>query len=186
MSSSTCIPIFRLVKDSFLLPCPQMQFGIFLFVLKSDFQKIEKTAKNEENPRQSRVFCLASFLSRYIVGGFRNFALCANIRTLYAWQASLPISEWRMRTGFRYASLAERGPTKRVARPKRAGHAIACLFFLRRVDKKDASSKWRKFLYIKGFQQFLKYFQRFFRVWRDAFKNQRVDKKNASVFPDKL
>jgi len=43
-------------------------------------------------------------------------------------------------------------------------HRCAMLFVLARFDKKDANSKWRKFLYIKGFQQFLKYFQRFFRV----------------------
>jgi len=65
-----------------------------------NFKKVRKTAKNEENPRKSRVFRLASFLSTRVGGTTRNFAPCAKIRTLYAWQASLPISEWRMRTGF--------------------------------------------------------------------------------------
>ena len=42
----------------------------------------------------------------------------ANIRTLYAWQASLPISEWRMRTGFCCARRARRARfDERVAPP---------------------------------------------------------------------
>ena len=50
-------------KGSLLLPCPKMPIGIFLFSLKSEFKKVRKRAKNEENPRKSRVFRLASFLS---------------------------------------------------------------------------------------------------------------------------
>ena len=69
-------------KGSFPIPCSKMPIGIFLFSLKSDFQKVRKTAKNEENPRKSRVFLLASFLSRYIVGGFRNFAFGEYSHTL--------------------------------------------------------------------------------------------------------
>ena len=39
------------------------------------FKKVRKTAKNKENPRKSRVFCLASFLSRRIGGATRKSAL---------------------------------------------------------------------------------------------------------------
>ena len=52
----------------------------------------------------------------------------------------------------------------RIQRKEKTASRMGYRFSLRCVDKKDASSKWRKFLYIKGFQQFLKYFQRFFRV----------------------
>ena len=56
-------PLKRQGKGSLLLPCSKMPIGIFLFSLKYEFQKVRKTAKNEENPRKSRVFRLASFLS---------------------------------------------------------------------------------------------------------------------------
>ena len=65
-------PLKRQGKGSLLLPCQKMPIGIFLFSLKSDFQKVRKTAKNEENPRKSRVLFLASFLSRRIGGATRT------------------------------------------------------------------------------------------------------------------
>ena len=65
-------PLKRQGKGSLLLPCSKMPIGIFLFSLKSDFQKVRKTAKNEENPRKSRVFRLASFLSTRVVLCFLN------------------------------------------------------------------------------------------------------------------
>ena len=116
----------------------------FCFHQNPNFKKTRKTAKNKENPRKSRVFRLASFLSRYIVGGFRNFALCANIRTLYAWQASLPISEWRMRTGFCCARRARRARfDERVAPPtNEKSNPVGLLRSLARLDKKDAIFYW--------------------------------------------
>ena len=65
-------PLKRQGKGSLLLPCSKKPIGIFLFSLKSEFQKVRKTSKNEENPRKSRVFRLASFLSRRIGGATRN------------------------------------------------------------------------------------------------------------------
>ena len=49
-----------------------MPFCIFLFTNKSEFQKVRKTAKNEENPRKSRVFRPASFKTGTLGGATRN------------------------------------------------------------------------------------------------------------------
>ena len=40
---------------------PVFSLASFYFCLKSNFEKVRKTAKNEENPRKSRVFRPASF-----------------------------------------------------------------------------------------------------------------------------
>ena len=53
-------------KGSLLLPCPKIPFYIFLFASKSDFQKSKKNGEKRKKPRKSRVFRLASFLSRRI------------------------------------------------------------------------------------------------------------------------
>jgi hypothetical protein len=42
---------------------------------KIRISKSEETVKNEENPRKSRVFRLASFLSTRLGGATRNFGL---------------------------------------------------------------------------------------------------------------
>ena len=46
----------------------------------SIFKKVRKTAENEENPRKSRVFFLASFLSRRIGGDVRTGRIVAAYR----------------------------------------------------------------------------------------------------------
>ena len=44
----------------------------FYFCLKSNFEKVRKTAKNEENPRKSRVFRPASFKTGTLGGTIQN------------------------------------------------------------------------------------------------------------------
>ena len=66
----------------------------FYFCLKSNFEKVRKTAKNEENPRKSRVFRPASFKTgtlgcyglkrwRFAFVIFTNRNLCFYIKILH-------------------------------------------------------------------------------------------------------
>ena len=64
----------------------------FYFCLKSNFEKVRKTAKNEENPRKSRVFRPASFktgtleyklLKRYCIYDKPGFIKCISSRDKY-------------------------------------------------------------------------------------------------------
>ena len=61
----------------------------------------------------------------------------ANIRTLYAWQASLPISEWRMRTGSRCARRARRARfDERGAPPTNEATLLGCFVRWSELTKK--------------------------------------------------
>ena len=58
-----------------------MPIGIFLFALKSEFQEkshfaseVPENGEKRRKPEKISGFSVGIFLSRYIVGGFRNFA----------------------------------------------------------------------------------------------------------------
>ena len=72
---SQIYPLNRQGKGSLLLPCPKCRLASFYLYENPNFKKVRKTAKNEENPRKSRFFRLASFLSRRIGGATRKSAL---------------------------------------------------------------------------------------------------------------
>jgi len=61
VSSSTCIPIFLFVKGSLLLPCSKMPIGIFLFSLKSEFQKSEENGGKRRKPEKISGFSVGIF-----------------------------------------------------------------------------------------------------------------------------
>ena len=48
-------------KGSFLLPCPKMPIGIFLFSLKFDFQKNEKNGVKRRKPEKISGFSVGIF-----------------------------------------------------------------------------------------------------------------------------
>jgi hypothetical protein len=81
---------------------------------------------------------LASFLSRYIVGGFRNFAFGEYSHTL---RLASELADLRVANANRIL-LRPKGAQSTIrcegVASKKNRHAIACLFFLRCVDKKDA------------------------------------------------
>ena len=60
-------PLKRQAKGSLLLPCSKMPFGIFLFSLKSEFQKSEENGEKRRKPEK--------------ISGFSTFEaiLCASL-----------------------------------------------------------------------------------------------------------
>ena len=48
-------------KGSFLLPCPKMPIGIFLFSLKSVFQKSEENGEKRRKPEKISGFSVGIF-----------------------------------------------------------------------------------------------------------------------------
>ena len=59
-------PLKRQGKGSLLLPCSKMPIGIFLFSLKSEFQKSEENGEKRRKPEIFSCFLLGIFFVRRI------------------------------------------------------------------------------------------------------------------------